>query len=108
MQYLQLCLKFTGKKIIHYERDTKPFYFADASPAFDIPSVMLGDLGILGFGLAGLLVGFGTKLGNGCTSGHGVCGLPRLSIRSYAAVGCFMGTGIATATAKYYSKNYDN
>lgn len=46
--------------------------------------------------LAGLLVGFGTRMGNGCTSGHGVCGLGRLSLRSLAAVLAFMGTAIAT------------
>jgi uncharacterized membrane protein YedE/YeeE len=45
----------------------------------------------------GLLVGFGTSLGNGCTSGHGVCGLGRLSLRSFVAVLVFLGTGIATA-----------
>jgi uncharacterized membrane protein YedE/YeeE len=45
---------------------------------------------------AGLLVGFGTRLGNGCTSGHGVCGLGRLSPRSLAAVVTFMATAIAT------------
>jgi len=45
----------------------------------------------------GLLVGFGTSLGNGCTSGHGVCGLGRLSLRSLIAVVVFLGTGIATA-----------
>ncbi len=47
---------------------------------------------------AGLLVGFGTRLGSGCTSGHGVCGLARLSPRSLAATGLFMGAGIATVT----------
>jgi len=47
--------------------------------------------------LAGLAVGFGTRLGNGCTSGHGLCGLPRLSPRSLAAVLSFMGVGAATA-----------
>jgi len=46
--------------------------------------------------LAGLLVGFGTRMGNGCTSGHGVCGLGRLSWRSLAAVLTFMLTAIAT------------
>lgn len=46
--------------------------------------------------LAGLLVGFGTQLGNGCTSGHGVCGISRLSVRSLVATGTFMATGIAT------------
>ena len=44
----------------------------------------------------GLLVGFGTRLGSGCTSGHGVCGLSRLSPRSLAAVGLFMATGMAS------------
>jgi uncharacterized membrane protein YedE/YeeE len=43
--------------------------------------------------LAGLLVGFGTRLGNGCTSGHGVCGLSRLSGRSLVATLVFMATG---------------
>ena len=46
--------------------------------------------------LAGLLVGFGTRMGGGCTSGHGVCGLGRLSWRSLAAVLTFMLTAIAT------------
>ena len=45
--------------------------------------------------LAGLLVGYGTRLGNGCTSGHGVCGTARLSHRSLAATGLFMGVGMA-------------
>jgi uncharacterized membrane protein YedE/YeeE len=46
--------------------------------------------------LAGLLVGFGTRLGAGCTSGHGVCGIARLSPRSIAATGVFMATAAAT------------
>jgi uncharacterized membrane protein YedE/YeeE len=46
--------------------------------------------------LAGLLVGFGTQLGNGCTSGHGVCGLSRLSPRSLVATVTFMLTGFLT------------
>lgn len=45
---------------------------------------------------AGFLVGFGTRLGNGCTSGHGVCGLGRFSRRSLAAVLTFMGFAMAT------------
>lgn len=44
----------------------------------------------------GLLVGFGTRLGSGCTSGHGICGLSRLSKRSLVAVLAFMGAGFAT------------
>lgn len=46
--------------------------------------------------VAGLLVGFGTRLGSGCTSGHGICGLPRFSRRSLVAVVTFMATGMAT------------
>ena len=45
---------------------------------------------------AGLLVGFGTRLGNGCTSGHGVCGMARLSPRSLAATATFMASAAAT------------
>nr|WP_232630587.1 YeeE/YedE family protein [Methylobacterium sp. Leaf118] len=48
---------------------------------------------------AGLLVGFGTRLGSGCTSGHGVAGLARLSPRSLAAVFTFLATGMLTVTA---------
>ena len=46
--------------------------------------------------LGGLLVGFGTRLGGGCTSGHGVCGLSRLSLRSLVATLVFMTGGFAT------------
>lgn len=46
--------------------------------------------------VAGLLVGFGAVWGNGCTSGHGVCGISRLSMRSVVATGVFMATAIAT------------
>jgi hypothetical protein len=52
-----------------------------------------------GFGMlaaAGLLVGIGTSYGSGCTSGHGVCGLSRLSPRSLVATAAFMATGVAT------------
>ncbi|TWG55344.1 YeeE/YedE family protein [Aminobacter sp. J44] len=45
---------------------------------------------------AGLLVGFGSVWGDGCTSGHGVCGLSRLSPRSFAATGVFMATAFVT------------
>jgi uncharacterized membrane protein YedE/YeeE len=47
---------------------------------------------------AGVLVGFGTRMGNGCTSGHGVCGLARVSRRSLVSVAIFMALGMATAT----------
>lgn len=46
--------------------------------------------------LAGLLVGIGTRYGSGCTSGHGVCGVARLSRRSVVATACFMAAGFAT------------
>lgn len=46
--------------------------------------------------IAGLLVGFGTRLGSGCTSGHGVCGMSRLSRRSIAATAIFMAAGFLT------------
>jgi uncharacterized membrane protein YedE/YeeE len=48
--------------------------------------------------LGGLLVGYGTSFGSGCTSGHGICGLGRLSVRSLVATGAFLVTGIATAS----------
>ena len=46
--------------------------------------------------IGGLLVGYGTRLGSGCTSGHGVCGLSRLSPRSMVATGLFMASGFVT------------
>ena len=46
--------------------------------------------------IAGLLVGVGTRYGSGCTSGHGVCGISRLSPRSIVATACFMTAGFAT------------
>ncbi len=51
--------------------------------------------------VAGLLVGYGTRLGSGCTSGHGVCGLARQSPRSMAAVGVFMATAVMTVAAMH-------
>ncbi len=57
-----------------------------AAPAAGLPFAVVG----------GLLVGVGTRLGSGCTSGHGVCGIGRLSVRSLAATVTFMATGIAT------------
>ena len=54
------------------------------------------DAGWAALVLAGLLVGIGTRYGSGCTSGHGVCGLSRLSPRSLVATLAFMGAGFAT------------
>ncbi len=50
--------------------------------------------------VGGLLVGFGTVMGSGCTSGHGICGIARLSKRSIAATIIFMATGILTVWLK--------
>lgn len=66
------------------------FQFAD----FPIPDSL--GMPIWQLALAGLLVGVGTRLGNGCTSGHGICGIGRLSIRSIAATGVFMVVAIVT------------
>jgi hypothetical protein len=49
-----------------------------------------------GYTLGGLAVGFGTRLGSGCTSGHGVCGIPRLSLRSLVAVMVFFSSALLT------------
>ncbi len=62
-------------------------------PGAPLPRADFSRTGLI---IAGLLVGFGTRMGNGCTSGHGVCGLGRLSVRSLAAVVTFMATAIAT------------
>ncbi len=63
--------------------------FAGA-PAVSLPT------GWLALGLGGVLVGFGTRLGNGCTSGHGVCGMARFSKRSIIATLTFMAFGFLT------------
>jgi hypothetical protein len=61
------------------------------------PLELVQDFSLIGFGLGGLVVGFGTKLGNGCTSGHGLSGLPRFSKRSWVAVPVFFGVALLTA-----------
>jgi uncharacterized membrane protein YedE/YeeE len=63
---------------------------AAAAPAFAEPITLA---------IAGLIVGIGTRLGSGCTSGHGVCGMSRLSQRSLVATATFMVTGFATVAA---------
>ena len=67
-------------------------YWAARGALFDValqatPAVMI---------VAGFLVGYGTRLGSGCTSGHGVCGIARFSPRSMVATAVFMASGIAT------------
>lgn len=54
-------------------------------------------------GIAGLLVGFGTKTGNGCTSGHGVCGISRFSPRSIGATLTFIAAGMLIRAVIYYT-----
>ena len=66
-----------------------------APSAFDAAGTS-STLGIALVAVAGLVVGYGTRLGNGCTSGHGVCGISRLSMRSIAATLTFMAAGGAT------------
>lgn len=65
------------------------------------PQVFAGqlDTGLASTAAAGLLVGFGTVLGSGCTSGHGVCGISRLSPRSLVATATFVAAGIAAVAA---------
>ncbi|TEE94573.1 YeeE/YedE family protein [Pseudomonas aeruginosa] len=58
-----------------------------------VPQFQTNGLGLL---MAGLLVGVGTRYGSGCTSGHGVCGISRLSPRSMAATAAFMASGFVT------------
>ena len=60
-----------------------------------LPPVQI-DADYIALVVAGLLVGVGTRYGAGCTSGHGVCGLSRLSLRSLAATATFMGAGFVT------------
>ncbi|HEX5484539.1 MAG TPA: YeeE/YedE family protein [Limnobacter sp.] len=71
-----------------------PWLFLKFAPAdlVQVPTIDAGNLTILA---AGLLVGIGTRYGSGCTSGHGVCGLSRLSPRSLVATLSFMAAGFA-------------
>lgn len=70
-----------------------PLLFGALTGALPVPRIEAGTPLLL---LAGLLVGFGAVWGNGCTSGHGVCGLSRLSLRSLVATLVFMAAAFAT------------
>lgn len=70
-----------------------PLAYAALAGVWPVPQVSVA-MPVLA--AAGLLVGFGSVWGNGCTSGHGICGLSRLSLRSLIAVATFMTTAIAT------------
>ena len=82
---------FSGGLIMKLQR---PESFVDTSGS-SLPIVIA----------AGLLVGFGTIMGSGCTSGHGVCGISRLSKRSIVATLVFIATGVITVTLKNYFLN---
>lgn len=69
----------------------EPTRLAEAPAAWGIPTLVW-------LAVAGLLTGLGTRIGNGCTSGHGVCGLARLSMRSFVAVVVFFAVAIITVT----------
>ncbi|WP_340122112.1 YeeE/YedE family protein [Methylobacter svalbardensis] len=71
---------------------TAPFVY---QMAFDLPPVVI-EAGTIELIIAGLLVGMGTQYASGCTSGHGVCGISRGSIRSIAATLTFMAAGFVT------------
>lgn len=64
-----------------------PYWLVNSRPVVEIAATPAALV------LAGLLVGFGSRLGSGCTSGHGVCGISRLSVRSLVATLTFMGAG---------------
>ena len=70
-----------------------PLIVLCASGGVPLQSIETGGIVLV---VAGLLVGFGSVWGNGCTSGHGVCGISRLSVRSLTATIVFMATGFAT------------
>ncbi|MBL1210117.1 YeeE/YedE thiosulfate transporter family protein [Geminocystis sp. GBBB08] len=61
-----------------------------------LPNTPRYDFNLISMIIGGFLVGFGTRIGNGCTSGHGVCGLGRLSVRSLIAVISFLASGMIT------------
>ena len=65
------------------------------------------DISVLRYCLGGVCVGIGTRSGRGCTSGHGICGLPRLAPRSWIAVPCFMGIAAATVAVTRHAAKLD-
>jgi uncharacterized protein len=66
-------------------------------PLFSTPAAArLSSSNLVLYAAAGLLVGFGSRMGNGCTSGHGVCGFARISTRSILATLVFMGVAVLT------------
>lgn len=76
------------------------FIFQLLVPDFNIPRQ---NYSLLLLGLGGFLIGFGTRMSGGCTSGHGICGIASLSIRSFIATLTFMATGMITVYIVRYS-----
>lgn len=76
------------------------FMLRQISPNFFANTTLRSPLVLI---IAGLLVGYGTVLGSGCTSGHGVCGVSRLSVRSVVATIVFIAVGMITATIFKYA-----
>jgi uncharacterized membrane protein YedE/YeeE len=75
------------------------FMLRQISPNFFVNTTLKSPIVLI---IAGLLVGYGTVLGSGCTSGHGICGVARLSVRSVVATIVFIGAGMITATVFKY------
>jgi uncharacterized membrane protein YedE/YeeE len=73
-------------------------FFSEFGGLKPFGSVRPKELSVLAVIIGGFLVGFGAKLGNGCTSGHGVCGLGRLSVRSLCAVLVFLPVAMLVAS----------
>ena len=85
----------------HSDSDFGRLIWGDSNGIVDLQLTINPDLpkvSTIGYAISGFLVGMGTRLGNGCTTGHGICGLARFSKRSFAAVLSFMATGILSAT----------
>lgn len=91
----------TGTYGLHYVLGNTFTIWGHTIVIFDTEN-MKSNPSLLYFAVAGLLVGFGTKLACGCTSGHGICGLPRLSKRSIIAVLVFMSAGMFTANSFHW------
>lgn len=70
-----------------------------ALAVFGVEAVVAPDASPVVVAIAGVLVGFGSRLGNGCTSGHAVCGVSRLSPRSLVATATFLAAGVLTVAA---------
>lgn len=71
------------------------------------PSVMKKNLNIYGYIIAGLLVGFGSRMANGCTTGHAICGIPQMNLRSIVATATFLMTAMGMVNLIGHTKGFD-